>query len=443
MRASVALAAAALGLFLVALVLALASGRRARDVPAVRPVETATAPAEVPRDHAGFISGRVVTLEGGRYEGRLRWGGDEEAFWGDYFNGTRAENPWAAHAGLAGRRHGVEVFGIEIFTREPDLVRPFMARFGDISRIEAHGAEVWVTLKSGSVVELDRLSASDFDDGVRVWDVRRGVVDVESRWIRTVDLLPTVGEVVGPSRLQGTVRTSQGEFTGFVQWNREDCVGTDELVGQTADGEIGLRYDGIRSIERVPPDSALVTMLDGGQVVLSGPGGVGGEHRGIYVDDRRYGRVLVSWSAFERLDFGRGGGSPAYDDFPRGRPITGRVTARDGRRLAGRLVYDLDESETTETLDAPFAGIDYTIPFGLIDSITPGGRDRRGGEFATVGLHGGEVLRLELAGDLGEGNGGMLVFVDGRESPEYLPWVDVERVDLDRPPQMYPPIGGS
>jgi hypothetical protein len=26
----------------------------------------------------------------------------------------------------------------------------------------------------------------------------------------------------------------------------------------------------------------------------------------------------------------------------------------------------LDESETTETLDAPSQGVDYTIPFGLI-----------------------------------------------------------------------------
>jgi len=36
-----------------------------------------------------------------------------------------------------------------------------------------------------------------------------------------------------------------------------------------------------------------------------------------------------------------------------GRPLTGKVITRSGRRLAGRLVYDLDESETTETLDAP------------------------------------------------------------------------------------------
>jgi hypothetical protein len=28
----------------------------------------------------------------------------------------------------------------------------------------------------------------------------------------------------------------------------------------------------------------------------------------------------------------------------------------------------------------------------------------------------------------------MLIFVDGRERPEYVPWTDVEKIDLDRPP---------
>jgi len=45
--------------------------------------------------HSGFIYGRVITGDGTTHEGRLRWGGDQEAFWGDYFNGTKKENPCA------------------------------------------------------------------------------------------------------------------------------------------------------------------------------------------------------------------------------------------------------------------------------------------------------------------------------------------------------------
>jgi hypothetical protein len=55
-----------------------------------------------------------------------------------------------------------------------------------------------------------------------------------------------------------------------------------------------------------------------------------------------------------------------------------------------------------------------------------------------VTLHGGEELLLERTGDLGERNAGMLILVDGGQRPEYVPWTDVERVDFDRPPDMYP-----
>ena len=345
---------------------------------------------------------------------------------------------------LPKERRRLEIFGIKFGDsgRQNEVGRPFMARFGEIARIEAHGVKlVRVILKSGTVFDLDRFEASDFDDGVRVWDVKRGVVDLDSLRILSVEHLPTPSLGDAPYRLHGSVRTRQGDFTGFVQWNREACVGTDELDGRTAEGKLSLRFDTIRSIARHSPDSSLVTLLDGGEIVLSNTDDVGLGNRGMYVDDRRYGRVLISWDAFERVDFSPAGSGPAYVDFPPGRPLAGSVTTRAGRRLAGRLVYDLDESETTETLDAPSRGVDYTIPFGLIASIVPPTREDRGARHATVTLHDGEELPFERAGDLGEQNAGMLIFVDGLERPKYVNWTDVERVDLDRPTAIYPPLG--
>ncbi len=255
----------------------------------------------------------------------MRFGRNQEAFWGDYFNGVKSDNPWSVHlpAGqVAEKQRPLTIFGFEIpfGQRKADLDRPFMARFGDIVRIEARSLRhVRVTLESGTVFDLNRNAASDFDDGVRVWDDRGGVVDL-APWaggipppspvrITAIEFLPTPRLSAVPARLHGTVHT-------------------------------------------------------------------------------------------------RG------------------VTTREGRRLTGRLVYDLDESETTETLDAPLHGVDYTIPFGLIASITQ----------TTVTLHDGEALRLDRAGDLGERNGGLLIFIDGSPRPEYVPWADVERIDLDRPP---------
>jgi len=454
----------AVGTFALVL-LAFAAGRRAlkQGVSATAATPPAISPplaAAASDAHPDFLYGRITTHGGAIYEGRLRWGGDQESFWGDYFNGFKAENPWVAHAPpgrLPRERRSIEIFGVEIGHRKRrnDLGRFFMARFGDISRVEADGRDVRVTLKSGTVFDLDRFEASDFDDGVRVWDVTRGVVnltaDIEmeflaridgNRRIRTIELLPTARLHAVPDRLHGTVRTRQGEFTGFVQWDREECVGSDLLDGKTSDGPLGLRFDTIRSIARHSVDSSRVTLADGREMVLSGSREVGQGNRGIYVDDRRYGRVLVSWEAFERIDFRPGGSGPAYGDFPPGSALTGSVSTRAGRRIAGRLVYDLDESETTETLDAPSRGVDYTIPFGLVASIALPGRDGRRADRVRVTLQDGEELELEPTGDLGEKNAGMLIFVDGRTHPEYVPWTEVAQIDLDRPPAMYPPLGG-
>lgn len=395
-----------------------------------------------------FLYGRVITIGGVIHEGRLRWGGSEEAFWGNYFNGVKKENPWAAYvppARLPKEPRPIEIFGIKIGQKEApiDLGRLYMARFGDIARIESHGRDVRVILKSGSMAELDRFSASDFDDGVRVWESGQRVADLDSVRIRAIEFRAAPQSGAASDRLHGSVRTRRGEsFTGFVQWDREQCLGSDEIRGQTSDGEIRLRFDTIRSIARLSRGSSVATLLDGREIELSGARDAGEGNRGVYVDDARYGRVLVSWDAFERVEFSAGGSGPAYSDFPRGGPLRGSVTTRGGRRLAGRLVFDLDESEVTETLDAPSHGVNYTIPFGLIASIVVPGEEAGGLRRASVRLHRGEFLLLECTGDLGEKNAGMLVFANGGQSPEYVRWEEVGQIDFDRPEAMYPPLGG-
>ena len=77
------------------------------------------------------------------------------------------------------------------------------------------------------------------------------------------------------------MRTRQGDFTGFIQWDQQECVGADELDGRSADGELSLRYDTIRSIARQSRDSSRVTLLDGREMVLSDTSDVGHDNRGI------------------------------------------------------------------------------------------------------------------------------------------------------------------
>jgi hypothetical protein len=381
-------------------------------------------------DNQGFLYGKVTTREGQTYEGRLRWD-DEEAFWGDYFNSAKEENPWLEEAPRRDRerkRRTIEVFGIEIGSIgewEHDDTRQFIARFGDIKRIEPkRHDEVLVTMKSGTVFTVEG-GANDVEAEVRVWDPSLGLIEVDWDRIRIIELLPTPTSVeVAPVRLHGTVKTREGNFTGYIQWDQEECLGSDELDGETSDGDVSIKMGTIRSIERRSGSSSTVVLHDGRKLVLSDTNDVDSSNRGIYVTDPRYGRVLVNWDAFERVDFAPAGTGPGYDDFAPGKRLHGTVTVADGRKLSGRLVYDLDESETTEMLDGHRHDVEYSVPFALVAAVVP----RQ--DSARVILGSGEELLLEETTDVSEDNAGLLVFTSGAERPTYVRWEDVERVDF-------------
>ncbi len=134
---------------------------------------------EVQEDHAGaqsigaessgLLYGRVTLRSGIVHEGRLRFGGDEEALWSNQFNGFKEVNPWVELVPDDLRptdRRALKLFGLELAGRDVprDLGRPFMSRFGDITRIDARGRDLRVTLKSGTEFSLDRFAADAHAD---------------------------------------------------------------------------------------------------------------------------------------------------------------------------------------------------------------------------------------------------------------------------------------
>ncbi len=159
--------------------------------------------------------------------------------------------------------------------------------------------------------------------------------------------------------------------------------------------------------------------------MLDGTNDVDSSNRGIYVSDTRFGRALVTWDAFRRVDFDPPGDSgPAYADFRPGRPLFGKVTTSHGT-YRGRLVYDADETETLELLDGRRHDVEYSIPFARIAFLLP---ERTNS--SRVILTNGRELKLEDTVDVGRDNTGVLVFERGREKPRYIRWEDVRRIDF-------------
>lgn len=388
------------------------------------------APGAAAADSKGFLYGTVSTTSGATYEGRLRWG-KEEAFWTDHFNASKASRPLAREIP---REHQegeqtLRVLGRSLGMRwDEGPTRQLVVRFGDLRSILPEGSdEAKLVLKSGATVEADG-GSNDLGGRVTVWDRTIGEVKLDWERIRRIDFKPAPADLPGlPGRLFGTVRTTSETLRGFVQWDKEECLTTDLLDGETEDGKLAVEMGKIRSIERRGRSSSSVTLKDGRTLVLRGTNDVDGDNRGIFVDDPRFGRVLVPWRAFDRVDFEEAGSGPGYDDFPALGPLEGKVTTRAGAVHSGRVVFDADESEGWETLDGTSSRLEYSIPFSMVASVSPAGSTG-----ARVVLKGrSEELKLEESTDVTPANAGVFV-LEGTAKRTYVPWKDVARIDFSR-----------
>lgn len=382
-----------------------------------------------PAGPEGFLYGTIHTEGGRQYKGVLRWG-DEEAFWDDLFNGTKSKLPYIDRLHEDRRRkREISILGLKIGYAwdNADAERQFVARFGDIREIVPGGGEkVDVTMKSGTTYRLDG-GSNDIGADIHVQDPDVGEVDVAWKRIeRIVFEAAPAGAHPDASRLRGDVETEDGTFKGFVQWDSQECLSTDKLDGESEDGKLSLAMGRIRSIERKSRNSASVELKDGRKLALHGTNDVDSSIRGIFVEDERYGRVKVSWDTFRSVKFGDGPASGrGYAGYKPAVPLSGTVTDAGGKTWKGKLVFDLDESETWEMLDGSRDGIEYVIPFELVRSLAP-----RDDDSSDVTLKSGQEIKLEDSQDVTDSNAGVLVLLPGG-SEQYVPWDRVRKIDFD------------
>ncbi|MCB2200062.1 hypothetical protein KQI63_11695 [bacterium] len=308
--------------------------------------------------------------------------------------------------------------------------RIFIARFGDIKKITVIGSEdAELEMRNGSVYTVSGYS-NDVGGTVKVKDAALGNISLEWRKIDTIEFMETPKNVEPDGyRMYGTLYTDSGEFTGFIQWDSEECISTDKIDGDSQDGRLSIDMGQIQTIERRSRSSSKIILQDGRTLYMEGTNDVDGSIRGIMVETKGHGRVKVPWDAFDRVEFSNDTGESGmgYDEYARQWQLNGSVVDAAGVERKGRIVFDLDESESWEILNGDQFDIEFDVPFSLIKSIQPRSRN-----FSIVELSNGESVRLEASQDVSSDNDGVLVFDKGEKDPTYIPWDEIELIKFSR-----------
>lgn len=387
------------------------------------------APAELAasQDVSGYLYGTIETSSGNSYTGLLRWG-REEAFWDDHFNASKQDEPATGRLPRGYKRspRKVEVFGLEVSGpwERAWSQRQLIVRFGDLAEIRPRGDDrAELIFRNGDSMRIDG-GSNDLGGKITVWDATVGKIDVDWDRIRSIKFAATPASArPAGQRISAKVRTLVGEFSGYLQWDKEEALTVDELDGEADDGDVSIAMGKIRSIERRSRRSSRVELVDGRVLELSGTNDVDSSIRGILIEDARFGRVEIPWDVFERADLevakdsGKG-----YGDYAPLGEIRAKVTLRGGKTREGRIAYDLDETHLWEMLNGNQEDVDYDIPFVRVKQIRPMGRR------AEVTLDNGQKLRLEGQTDVGDDHAG-IAFLDGSEE-DYVTWDEVELVEI-------------
>jgi hypothetical protein len=389
-------------------------------------------------DDRGRIYGRITTVDDDVFEGFIRWD-KNEANWFDVLDGTK-ELPKARKSARRKYREqetSIELFGITIGKIRHDnwnysSTAQSGIRFGHIERLDVVDDEhALLVLKSGREIELGQ-GSSDIGTGIReiiIEDEHEGEIELVWDDIEMVEFMqaPSGSSSNFGERLYGTLTTRRGdEYTGFVSWDVDELFVTDILNGDDKRREHKIKFGKIASIERYSSRGAVVTLVNGDELLLRGSNDVNDDNRGIIISDPGFGQVIVQWDEFDRLDFEEPPPQPVYRDFDGGRPLKGTVYTEYGESITGTIRWDNDEEYTWEILDGEYHDVQFDIEFGLIQSI-----EKKSSRSSIVTLWDGRSFHLRGSNDVDKDNKGIFIMLEDGDEIE-VDWEDFVRVEFVR-----------
>lgn len=386
----------------------------------------------------GLIYGKVTTIDGETFIGHFRWGG-EETFWTDHFNASKLDTRVFGH--LIGEREerddndegwlGLDWSFSSIWEDRSGSVHDFVCEFGNIVSIEyIHYEKILLTLKNGAVIRVGGRGYNDVRASVHILDEEVGKVKLSGKRIAKVEFMPTPRKLEHKSGdpIYGSVITAQGDsIVGFIQWDHDERITTDELDGETRGQDLSIPFGNIVRIE-ARRNSSLVELKSGREFVLSGTNDVNHENDGIIVTVDGLGRVDIPWSHVEYVVFDHSINSSgkAYTDFKAPKGLKGSVTTLEDERYEGYIVFDFDEVWEFEMLDGKSNEMDFKIPFTNIRKITP-----KNYNYSWIELKKGNRILLGGSRDVSDDNDGLIIFKGKNSEPVRVRWSRVDQITFD------------
>ena len=383
-----------------------------------------------------MLYGSITTIEGKTYEGPIRWG-DEEVFLSDIFNSEKISNPYIKYlnqsdfkknyksSSRSNNRDWVNVSVSKNRYNSNSLARKFQCRFGDIQSITITGREsVNLELKSEKFIDLSG-GSNDINTRVSILDIELGLLTLNWNKIEIIRFFrpkQMTTDSFGQG-IYGKLTTTQGVFTGFVQWDHDERLLADKLDGKSSDGDLKIPFKKIKSITK-RENACLVKLASGRELELYGTNDVNSSNKGIIVNLPNIGRADFHWKhfiSFEILDQ-KTPESLCDTSFPNSERLYGKIFTKAGQELEGIIAYDLDEAMDSELLNGYNDDIKFSIPFRNIKSIKP-----MSSAYASVVLNSGETLFLGDQADVSNKNAGILIFTSSDEF-SIIKWDELEKV---------------
>jgi hypothetical protein len=393
-----------------------------------------------------FIYGRITMVDSKVYEGPIRWG-KEEVYWNDIFNAAKVRNENLRYLSHDERhdlddrqfnhRHGGESWGrwtnFGIRWNDDDYDRDythqFSCQFGEIKSLKPQGSKwVDVELQNGMKIELSGDGYNDVGLDIRVIDRELGEMEIYWNRIEKIEFVNTPSKLVNRfgRPLYGTVESFGNKFTGYIQWDHDERLSVDKLDGDSDDGDLAIEFDKISSITRVG-SRCKVMLKSGREIYLEGSNDVNRENRGVIVMNKDVAGIDIPWSEFDKITFEEKtpGALVSYPQYKNQKELSATVKTFGGQSYSGRLVFDLDEEYDFELLQGKQRDFEYTTAFRNVKKIKTYDHTR-----CEVELKSGEKLMLDDGQDVDDRNQGVLIFAQGKDNPQYVPWEKISEIEF-------------